>query len=244
VIDAKGIHYRELNERIRGALGNGRRRVTLRNVCGQRYIGAGVKTDGKIVVEGVPGNDLGCFMDGPTIIVRGNAQDGVANTMSSGEVVVHGDAGDVLGYSMRGGRVFVRGNAGYRVGIHMKAYRDRVPVVIVGGRARDYFGEYMAGGILVLLGVGHEENGPVAGDFLGTGMHGGEIFVRGRVDPHQLGREVGRVDIDDERWSVLERNLKDYSRAFGMDDEGLLTRERFTRLVPVSSRPYGRLYVY
>ncbi len=242
-INAAGVHYKDLNDQVRALLGNGTKTVTLKNVCGHRYIGAGLRGDAAIAIEGVPGNDLACFMDGPSIEVHGNAQDGVANTMSSGQVIIHGNAGDVLGYSMRGGRVFVRGNAGYRVGIHMKAFRERVPVVIVGGGARDYFGEYMAGGILMLLGIGCEENGPVAGDFLGTGMHGGEIFVRGRVDPHQLGREVGLVDIDDQSWSRVEKSLEDYSRAFGIEGEDL-TRERFTRLVPVSSRPYGRLYVY
>lgn len=34
---------------------------------------------------------------------------------------------------MRGGRIFVRGNVGYRAGIHMKAYQEKVPVIIVGG---------------------------------------------------------------------------------------------------------------
>ena len=43
------------------------------------------------------------FMDGPTVEVFGNAQDGVGNTMNGGTVVVHGNAGDVLGYGMRGG---------------------------------------------------------------------------------------------------------------------------------------------
>ena len=56
----------------------------------------------------------------------------------------------VLAYAMRSGRLYVRGNSGYRVGIHLKEYRDRVPIVIIGGTAKDYFGEYMAGGTLVL----------------------------------------------------------------------------------------------
>jgi len=38
----------------------------------------------------------------PTIIVHGNAEDAVGNTMNSGKMVVHGMAGDVIGYSMRG----------------------------------------------------------------------------------------------------------------------------------------------
>lgn len=33
---------------------------------------------------------------------------------------------------MRGGRIYVRGDAGYRTGIHMKAYEDKTPVMIIG----------------------------------------------------------------------------------------------------------------
>lgn len=39
-----------------------------------------------IEIEGVPGEDLAAFMDGPRIIVHNNAQDGVGNTMNSGQV--------------------------------------------------------------------------------------------------------------------------------------------------------------
>ncbi len=36
-----------------------------------------------------------------------------------------------------------------RVGIHMKAYKDMFPVVIIEGKVRDFLGEYMTGGLLV-----------------------------------------------------------------------------------------------
>ncbi|HID18060.1 TPA: hypothetical protein EYP27_00795, partial [Candidatus Bathyarchaeota archaeon] len=125
----------------------------LKNVNGQRCIGGGIRAKVKIIVEGVPGNDLAAFMDGPTIIVKSNAQDCVGNTMNDGKVVVHGNAGDALGYGMRGGRLFIKGDVGYRVGIHMKAYMDKNPVLIAGGFARDFLGEYMAGGFLIVLGL-------------------------------------------------------------------------------------------
>jgi glutamate synthase domain-containing protein 3 len=242
-IDAAGLHYRELNERVRSTLDDGATEVRLLNVCGHRYIGAGLESGARIVIEGVPGNDLACFMDGPSVEVRGNTQDGVANTMSSGTVVIHGDAGDVLAYAMRGGRLFVRGDAGYRTGIHMKEYRDRVPVVIVGGTAKDYFGEYMAGGTLVLLGLERPNGTPLAGDFVGTGMHGGQILLRGPVEDWQLGKEVGKVELSDAAWFELKRNLGDFAREFELDP-GQFRCEDFTRLMPVSHRPYGKVYVY
>ena len=35
----------------------------------------------------------------------------------------------------------------------MKGYMDKVPVMIIGGTAGNFFGEYMAGGVLILLGI-------------------------------------------------------------------------------------------
>jgi glutamate synthase domain-containing protein 3 len=242
-LDASGLHFSEFNARIRAALKAGAEELTLTNVNGQRYIGAGLQTQTHFEIYGTPGNDLGVFMDGPSIRVHANAQDGVANTMSSGEIFIHGRAGDVLAYAMRGGRVFVRGDAGYRVGIHMKAYEERVPVAIIGGCAQDYFGEYMAGGILVLLGLDRPEGEPVVGDFLASGMHGGEIYIRGPVHEWQIGKGVGQVEINDEAWRRLSQHLEDYAREFNLDNR-IFKREDFTRLKPTSHRPYSGLYVY
>ena len=191
-IDCSSVYYKHVNEAVRAALAEGIKTVRLLNVNGQRYIGTGVKGKGvRIEVHGTPGQDMAMFMDGPTVEVFGNAQDGVGNTMNAGTVVVHGDAGDVLGYGMRGGKVFIKGDVGYRVGIHMKAYEDLRPIMVCGGKARDFFGEYMAGGLLVLLGMHSRLEGPLVGGYLGTGMHGGEILVRGEVEPWQVGKECG-----------------------------------------------------
>lgn len=54
---------------------------------------------------------------------------------------------------MRGGEIYVRGNAGYRAGIHMKAYRDKRPVMVIGGRTGSFLGEYQAGGYIIVLGL-------------------------------------------------------------------------------------------
>jgi glutamate synthase domain-containing protein 3 len=242
VIDCRDIHYEQVNESVRRALGEGATSIRLLNVNGQRYIGAGLKAEGsRIEVHGTPGQALAMFMDGPAIEVYGNAQDGVGNTMNAGSVVVHGSAGDVLGYGMRGGRVFVRGDVGYRVGIHMKAYEEMSPVVVCGGKARDFFGEYMAGGLLVLLGMDSHSEGSVVGGHLGTGMHGGEIFVRGEVEPWQCGREVSVFDAGSGETAALSGVLSDYCGAFDISLDEVLSA-RFTRIAPTSCRPYTELY--
>ena len=243
VIDAKGVYYKQLNEMIREKIEQGEKHIKVVNVNGQRYIGAGIKaSDVYIEVEGTAGEDLGVFMDGPTIRVHGNAQDGVANTMNSGKIIVEGMAGDVLGYGMRGGRLYVRDNVGYRVGIHMKGYFNKIPVIVIGGKAGDFFGEYMAGGRMILLGMTRDDL-PITGDYVGTGMHGGEIYIRGEVPKHKLGREVGVREPTDEDMKMLSEILQDFASELGFDYEEIMSKP-FIKLLPVSKRPYGRHYVY
>lgn len=242
-VDTTGVYFQQLNETIRDLIGEGVTNVRIAGVNGQRYIGAGLRTPGvRIEAHGTAGNDTAMFMDGPEIEVFGNAQDGVGNTMSSGRVVVHGDAGDVLGYGMRGGRVYIKGDVGYRVGIHMKAYEKHVPVLVCGGKARDFFGEYMAGGMLVLLGMNaRDEAQPLAGGFLGAGMHGGVIYVRGAIEPWQCGAEVGITEAGEEHLAELRPVIDDYAQAMGMDAAEILSVP-FTRIAPMSHRPYAKLY--
>jgi len=139
-IDARGIYYRDLNRKIREAVRMGEKHLEILNVNGQRYIGDGLEGSLFIDIHGTPGQDLAAFMKGPTIRVYGNAQDGVGNTMDDGKVIVHGMVGDVTGYGMRGGRIYILRDCGYRTGIHMKAYQEKVPVIVIGGRAGDFLG--------------------------------------------------------------------------------------------------------
>jgi glutamate synthase domain-containing protein 3 len=242
-IDAYGLTHRELNVRLRDAVSNGAHRIELKNVYGQRYIGTDLNKPVEIEIFGVPGNDLGAFMDGPRIIVRGNAQDGCGNTMNNGEIIIHGHAGDIIGLSARGGRIFVRDDVGYRAGIHMKEYQDKKPVLVIGGTAQDFFAEYMAGGVVILLGLNLKEGEPHKAKFIGTGMHGGVIYLRGSVDSYQLGKEVGVAELDEKDCQVLETLVSEFACHFGYDAEEIL-KPKFSKLYPRWLRPYGKHYAY
>lgn len=242
-IEAQGVYYRDLNRQIREAVSKGEKEIRVKNVNGQYYIGDGLRGNSSIILEGVPGNDLAAFMDGPTITVKANAQDNIANTMNSGKVVIHGNAGDVLGYGMRGGKLHILGDVGYRVGIHMKGDRKQAPTIIVGGCAGDFFGEYMAGGILMLLGLDLEDGKPIVGDYLGTGMHGGTIYIRGEVEKGICGAEVGILDPGDDDMKVIKGCLSEYCNDVGLKLDEVMAKG-FKKLVPVSLRPYGNLYAY
>ena len=242
-IDASGVFFRELNARLQETFFGGTRKVEIQNVYGQRYIGTNLDKPVEIEIFGTPGNDLGAFMNGPKIIVQGNAQDGCGNTMNSGEIIIHGHAGDIVGLAARGGKIFIREDVGYRAGIHMKEYQDKKPVLVIGGTAQDFLGEYMAGGILILLGLNINNNEHHKAKFIGTGMHGGVIYLRGIVEDYQLGKEVGVAELEEKDWQILEKLVGDFAAHFGYDAEELLNH-RFIKLYPRWLRPYGRLYAY
>lgn len=177
-IDCSKLHFTELNQKLQQTK---EQKILLQGVLGQRFIAAGL-ADREITIEGIAGNGLGAYLNGCKIVVHGNVQDATADTMSSGEIVVHGSAGDATGYAMRGGTIYIRDNVGYRCGIHMKEYKDQKPTIVIGGRAGSFLGEYLAGGIVIVLGL-HTDAKPLFSNFIATGMHGGKILLRAKEVP-------------------------------------------------------------
>ena len=240
-IDVSGLHYRDLNETLRNLIKAEVTRISLNNVHGQRYIGTSLIGKIEIRIEGTAGNDLGAFMDGPKIHVYGNAQDGCGNTVNSGEIIVHGSAGDITGYAMRGGRLFIKGSVGYRAGIHMKEYGDNRPIMVIGETAGDFLGEYMAGGTIVLLGLNLKKDQSHRSLHVGTGMHGGKIYVHGKIIG--LGKEATIQNLDEKDRLFLTPLLSDFCKYFRYDKKHISELD-FYKIVPNSERPYGRLYAY
>ena len=230
------LHFQKLNEAVRETR---EREITIENCLGQRYIGAGL-TDKTVYIHGTPGNALGAYLNGANIFVQGNAQDAAGDTMNAGKIVVSGNGGDALGFAMRGGRIYVGGNAGYRVGIHMKAYKDNKPIVVVGGKVGSFLGEYQAGGIIVVLGLTDDER-PIAGNFCGTGMHGGEIYLRTDTLPNLLPRQVKAERLEKVEDKEILAVLSDYCKEYSLDEEEVLCHT-FYRLTPDSANPYKQMY--
>ncbi|MDD5419401.1 MAG: hypothetical protein PHV57_06100 [Methanomicrobiaceae archaeon] len=238
--DAKGMHYIPLNKKIREAIAGGADEIVLENVLGQRFIGNGLRGSATIVVNGVPGGDLCMFMSGPTCIVYGNAEHAPGNTMNEGKVVIHGNAGDAVAHSMRGGTVYVRGNIGCRGGIHMKQYNEKRPVLVVGGTAQSFLGEYMAGGLIILLGI---DGSKFTGRWVGSGIHGGEIIIRGNIGENQLGVGAKKLPLEEEDRKRIAPVIRDFAASFGLEPESLLAAE-YTRIVPASARPFAGKYTW
>lgn len=243
IIDAKGMHYTPLNQMVRRALADGAKEIVLKNVMGQRFIADGLTGDATITVDGVPGGDLGMFMNGLTVVVNGNADHAPGNTMDSGLIVIHGCSGDATAHSMRGGRVYVRDDIGYRGGIHMKQYMEKRPILIIGGSARAFLGEYMAGGLIIMLRLEEEKPEPFAEMGIASGIHGGEIFIRGEVAGWTLGVGSAARTATSEDISSIKEYITDFCKWFGCDSESILASS-FTRIAPVSARPFASKYTW
>jgi glutamate synthase domain-containing protein 3 len=238
IINAHEMHFEVLNRRVKESED---RDIRIDGCLGQRYIGSG--TAGKIIdIHGTPGNALGAYLNGSQITVYGNAQDATGDTMNDGAILIHGSSGDATGYAMRGGKIFVRDNIGYRAGIHMKAYRDKNPLLIAGGNAGSFLGEYQAGGTIIVLGLQTEGRTPV-GFFCGTGMHGGRIYLRCERLTNDMPRQVVAARAADADLAVIENDLSDFCALFSISAAEVYQKP-FYLLTPDTKNPYKQLYTY
>lgn len=215
--------------------------LVIEQVFGQRYIGSSL-ADKHLVIKGTAGNALGCFLNGGTITIHGNCQDAVGDTMNDGKIIVHGSCGDGTGYAMRGGAIYIRDSAGYRSGIHMKAYGEKQPLLIIGERAGSFLGEYQAGGTIIVLGM-HQGGKPPVGYFCGTGMHGGTMYLRCDTLPTSLPEQVAFRDATEFDRHILSGLLDEYCRIFSFDKKALLASHFFV-LQANSATPYRMLYTH
>ena len=236
IINAANLSYRVLNETLRGTDDD----CTIEGCCGQRFIAAGM-SDKIITVNGIPGNALGAYLNNANITVKSNAQDAVGDTMNEGKILIYGNIGDAAGYAMRGGKIYIQGNAGYRAGIHMKAYKEKSPVMIIGGHAGSFLGEYQAGGTIIVLGL-YESSRPIVGNFPCTGMHGGKIYLRGKCDDIHFPAQVTARHAAPEDSDEIREYLSEYCADFGYSMEELLSAP-FTVITPDSKNPYKQMYV-
>lgn len=236
VIDAAKFEFKELNEEIR----NAETEVEINGCMGQRFIAAGL-SDKKIKLSGIPGNALGAYLNGAEISVFGNAQDAVGDTMNDGTIYIHGNIGDAAGYAMRGGCIFVKGNAGYRAGIHMKAYKEKHPTVIIGGRTGSFLGEYQAGGTIIVLGL-NDDDKKIVGNFPCTGMHGGKMFLRGKCEDIVFPKQVTKHIATAEEKKEIESVVTEFCKVFGFDTKKVLESD-FTVILPDTKNPFKQMYV-
>ena len=236
LINTNEMDHREINEAIRKMPGD----CVLTGCCGQRFIAAGMSSQ-DLEISGVPGNALGAYLNGSTVTVRGNAQDAVGDTMNAGSIIIHGNIGDAAGYAMRGGKIYVKGNAGYRAGIHMKEYKEKKPVMIIGGRAGSFLGEYQAGGIIIVLNLIKPQE-KIVGYYPCTGMHGGKMFLRSDCKDVDFPVQVTAKPAEAKELQEISAYISEFCGIFGYNVEDVLSGP-FTVVTPDSKNPYKQMYV-
>lgn len=119
----------ELNRVMKAASAAGARKFVLKNVCGQRYIGTGVKAE-SVDIYGLSGNNSFAFAR--DVVVRthasrestfmaGNVQVGVCNTSNVKEINIAGDANDLFASYAVSGKYRVARGSGVRTLLLFKA---------------------------------------------------------------------------------------------------------------------------
>jgi len=91
--------------------------------------------------------------------------------------------------------------------------------MVVGGSAGDYVGEYMGGGTVVILRATNEE--PI-GRYIGAGMVGGKIYIRGEVEPWKIGVPQRRTRLERYIKSLVEDGVLKAEEAREYLDKGVL----------------------
>jgi len=110
---------------------------------------------------------------------------------------------------------------------------------MVGGVAQDFLGEYMAGGTLIVLGLTLKDDENYKARYVGTGMHGGVLYIRGTVS--NVGKEVKVTDADENDLKTIAASVKEFCSYFGTDYAQIMSK-KFYKIAPASHRPYGRIY--
>ena len=123
----------------------------------------------------------------------------------------------------------------------MKAYKEKAPVMVIGGTAGSFLGEYQAGGVIVVLGLEAKDK-KIVGFFPCTGMHGGKMFLRSECKDVKFPSQVTARPTEESDMKELKTYVIEYCDLFGYDMNEILASP-FTVVTPDSKNPYKQMYV-
>ena len=177
------------------------------NPRGQHALAVGLDAPVRVEIAGHAGYYCAGMNKGATVVIEGNAGNGVAENMMSGRVEVRGDASAAAGATAHGGMLVIQGNAAARCGISMKGVD-----IVVGGNV-GHMSAFMAqAGTLTVLGD--------AGDSLGDSIYEAQLFVRGAVA--SLGADCVEKEMRPAHCAALAVRLE--AAGFGGVDAGSFRR--------------------
>ncbi len=193
LVDLAHASIRDLNAALHALAADTNRTLwRVDNPRGQHALAVGVDAPIRIEIAGHAGYYCAGMNQGATVVIEGNAGNGVAENMMSGRVHVRGDASAAAGATAHGGLLVIDGNAAARCGISMKGVD-----IVVGGNV-GHMSAFMAqAGTLTVLGD--------AGDSLGDSIYEAQLFVRGSVA--SLGADCIEKEMRPEHLAALGARL-------------------------------------
>lgn len=172
----------------------------LLNPKGTHALACGLDVPVQVEINGHVGYYCAGMNKEATVVINGNAGQGVAENMMSGHVHVKGDTSQAAGATAHGGLLVIDGNAAARCGISLKG----ADIVVKGNVG--HMSCFMAqAGTLVVLGD--------AGDALGDSLYETRIYVRGEVK--SLGADCVKKEMKTEHQKELQR-LLDHANCDGI----------------------------
>jgi glutamate synthase domain-containing protein 3 len=99
----------------------------------------------------------------------------------------------------------------------------------------------MAGGLILVFGIGYETAVTERG--IGSGIHGGEIYLRGSVDDRFLGVGATKKPFGSAERKRIAPVVREFASHFDVDGKALL-EEEYTRIGPASARPFASKYTW
>jgi formylmethanofuran dehydrogenase subunit C len=192
-IDAAKKTTRELNQELKAAAEKGAD-IRVVNPQGRHNLGVCILKPCRITFEGSVGYYCASMLNGPEVLVRGNAGWGFGEHLMSGSVRLTKNASLAVGASIKGGEVIIEGNAGARAGISMKG-----GLVVIGGNAGFLTGFIAQVGRIVIC--GDADHG------VGDSMYEALIYVGGNVASVGTDAKVVDVTAEEKNWlgATLER---------------------------------------
>ena len=190
-LDASNKTTREINIALRAVADRGDE-VVVSHPAARHNLGVCLLSKCKITFEGSVGYYCASMLDGPEILVKGNAGWGFGEHLFSGSVRLTQNASLAAAASIKGGEVVIEGDVGARAGISMKG-----GLLAVGGNAGYLTGFIMQKGHIIVCGD--------IGDAVGDSMYEGLIFAGGKVG--SLGTDAKIDDATPEQVRFIGENL-------------------------------------
>jgi glutamate synthase domain-containing protein 3 len=182
LIDAAKKTTRELNLELKAAADKDAD-IRVLHPQGRHNLGVCILKPCRITFEGSVGYYCASMLDGPQVMVKGNAGWGFGEHLMSGSVRLTKNASLAVGASIKGGEVVVEGNAGARAGISMKG-----GLLVIGGNAGFMTGFIAQKGRIIICGDSDEATG--------DSMYESLVYVGGTVA--SVGTDARMVDVTEE----------------------------------------------